>query len=1487
MMQLLKPAEYYPKLILDGDFYLNYYSDLKQAGVDPLDHFTKHGIKEGRKPRENFSGLDKDQIAKLSEAAGKNGVAASFYSSYLLETHQIEKAAELLIGRGDLTTQGYWNCITTCIEAGKLDAALNTLEIAKSKSHSLVTNFVDTSLILGKLYVAAVALGKADSIKDIEEILASTSDNIHAISICAKYICRGSNFTNIFNSKQKFLPNLIIKLANSEPSELKCDALAFGVCTSMCNFMDLIHAVRELVLRFPAKAYIFTDLVSTLDRNIISTPIIAKIDEVLFEVGHHAIISEDSNCVASLIATATHFSGKYGIAEVLKNANLIYQFKLNSPAVDYSAASNASKFLSDFDFSKFEGGVFAIAMAFINELAFYFETKGKLDISLELYRICLNNSYLDVVYFSNHINHLKQVVIAKLAEKMPVSEVFANFNSKQSISAIEFGIQEFNVISGPEFAKKHQSFFKIHMDSHKTVAPKIEFLHPNTLLTATKGNLDVPDQYVAYAKNCIAFGRCNLIVAENEIIYDLVRYFGKERIVLGDYDFEKSKPIFVTFDKQTAIVSLPSIRGPRMKEGLCLFGVQSQNFGHWFVEYLPRLMYFENSDLPSNLPIYIDEALPKTILETIKLFNVHNREIIKLQAGVQYQFDGLYFGATPNYFPFDIKPGENEHDTIWPRKVFSDLRAKILNRIEEKQGFLGRRKRRIFITRKNFGSRIIKNEAEIIEFLKERGFETIAPEELTFIEQVELFKNASIVIGPCCSALSNALFCEPNTPVIGLIHDYSGFNFNGYSSYVEAGGAKALYVQGRTDRKASVAPYHWDFEIEIADLEKAINQITLQCLVCEIDNTKDLASFKRLITPELLREIEGDTAGSEDDNLRAYLKGAEAIKSNPNLIFDLEFYSSQIPASGLSGGQLLAYHNFIGRHEKIPTSVAFNIDYYESKNEDIAKAGVDPLEHYLNHGIYEGRMPIDLGATNQKEKLLNLRGQYTDNHIVDNLLLACDLYNGQFESVFVRGMETVSVPARYQTLMGACYLLDEECKSEFAINAYLTIIRIFGDNANIYYYIGIAYRRMGKLLAAKKFFDRAAEIDGEAEHIKKAKLWMDEYESSFTASPIKSGEVAKDLLVYETSFPDPISSFRFGEFDSIFRDLKNTRLVSCNWDVRSYGGKSDFANLLEKYANSIGLDKSNLSQFDSRLMNKYRAAYCVFLNNAAILQDRLAFDVEKFGFTLYPGGGFNPYYRPSDDKLERILNDKRCKYVVSTQSFTYNYLINSNLIEPSNIVHVFGGVVPIFLSGAPNISARTLDEGKLNICFVAQKYSAKGVEKGYDVLVEVARILNSDKRINIHVVGGYDKDVIDIGDLQNIKFYGIQKPDFFKDFYMDMDIILSPNISGMQLNSSGSFDGFPTTTCVEACAYGVAMFISDPLNSNKLPDGTTILEPNKEVEIIGRNPEEIAALIVEYANDRTKLKQLSIEGRKKMANLYSLAAQMGPRINALNRFLLN
>ena len=143
------------------------------------------------------------------------------------------------------------------------------------------------------------------------------------------------------------------------------------------------------------------------------------------------------------------------------------------------------------------------------------------------------------------------------------------------------------------------------------------------------------------------------------------------------------------------------------------------------------------------------------------------------------------------------------------------------------------------------------------------------------------------------------------------------------------------------------------------------------------------------------------------------------------------------------------------------------------------------------------------------------------------------------------------------------------------------------------------------------------------------------------------------------------------------------------------------------------------------------------------------------------------------------------------------------------------------------------------------------------------------------MVGSFDKDVIDVSKIrERIAFYGTQPTEWFKDFYKNKDIIISPNIPFMLL--PGSFDGFPTGCVIEAGLNEVAMFVTDELDMNK-----NWFEDGKEIVIIKPSPKFITKTVEFYLKNPSKLQVISEAGALKIKDLFSFEKQIAHRISII------
>ena len=329
-------------------------------------------------------------------------------------------------------------------------------------------------------------------------------------------------------------------------------------------------------------------------------------------------------------------------------------------------------------------------------------------------------------------------------------------------------------------------------------------------------------------------------------------------------------------------------------------------------------------------------------------------------------------------------------------------------------------------------------------------------------------------------------------------------------------------------------------------------------------------------------------------------------------------------------------------------------------------------------------------------------------------------------------------------------------------------------------------------------------------------------------------------------------------------------------------GKESLESLQENYIKEFEERKANFIGKDEIRKNKaiIGAVYTVFLHNAFSHGIDIAEQLDvPFVYSLYPGGMFSLNDEKSDNMLTRVLTSPNFQKVIVTQKVSYDYLIEKFSCDPNKIELIFGVVTPLSKIGLSLSDKVYFGKTKkhLDICFVAHKYTPTGVDKGYDVFVNVAKKLSKrHDNIYFHVVGPYDESVIDISGVENIKFYGSQKQDWFDTFYEDKDILLSPNINGKI--TKGSFDGFPTGCATDASLRGVMMMVTDPLGLN-----SDYFVDEKEIIIVEHDANKISDRIEYYHSNPEKLEEVCRNGYKKVNILYDFDHQIKPRINVLQK----
>ena len=361
----------------------------------------------------------------------------------------------------------------------------------------------------------------------------------------------------------------------------------------------------------------------------------------------------------------------------------------------------------------------------------------------------------------------------------------------------------------------------------------------------------------------------------------------------------------------------------------------------------------------------------------------------------------------------------------------------------------------------------------------------------------------------------------------------------------------------------------------------------------------------------------------------------------------------------------------------------------------------------------------------------------------------------------------------------------------------------------------------------------------------------------------KKQTIYADIVIIDDVFPSKFSLFRYIEYLEYLKYFKNIKII-CTGESLPWIEKertldevvNEFTHNFPEFSKNIIIDTKREVTFKAKLV------YVNFYNN---LKKFYMHNINNLPFivNLYPGGGFELYNRKIDHSLKLFLSSNLCYQVITTQFLIKNYLINNNICNKNKITNIFGVVTSNNTFHKKTKIRYGFHKKILDICFVAYKYTQTGHDKGYDIVVDVAKkICKIKTNIHFHIVGSFTKEDIDVSEIKNnIFFYGKQNCDWLTRFYQDKDIIISPNIPFVL--TKGSFDGFPTGSVIEAGYQGVAMLVTDELNMNN-----NMFINNQELIIIRPNIEDIVNKILYLYNNYIYKRNIRIRNEKNTNNLF-------------------
>jgi len=302
------------------------------------------------------------------------------------------------------------------------------------------------------------------------------------------------------------------------------------------------------------------------------------------------------------------------------------------------------------------------------------------------------------------------------------------------------------------------------------------------------------EPYIAEVRDATIVGNSSLVyLGDHDIVSDVLAH--PQYGIQVSLDYDKT----VLAQRSDALLLAPLPAPAHLAEGIMLSGLASNAYGHWFAEFLPKLRHFEKHPRFEELPIVVDADMPAShfdFLATLVRNPVH-----RLERGAALKVGCLHLAPTTTFFPVELFKDHTvppEDQASWTAEAMRYIKEGVAR----SHALAPERTRRLFLSRKNSAWRILRNEGEIIEGLRDLGFETIFLEEYDFARQVRTFGEAEFIVAPNGSALNSLIFAATDVKTL-ILGQQNSFNWGGWLGPMLDLGFEPQFMEGEATESTS------------------------------------------------------------------------------------------------------------------------------------------------------------------------------------------------------------------------------------------------------------------------------------------------------------------------------------------------------------------------------------------------------------------------------------------------------------------------------------------------------------------------------------------------------------------------------------------------------------------------------------------------------------------------------------------------------------
>lgn len=419
-----------------------------------------------------------------------------------------------------------------------------------------------------------------------------------------------------------------------------------------------------------------------------------------------------------------------------------------------------------------------------------------------------------------YVRHLKHHTVLRVLVNRGWLAMFPVYRRiRQSLKQTTSSQPSMPLIAHSDLVRMHGLKTTVLAASHAvdTPAPQVYPPQDQHYLKPPHEQYTFPETFVAELPDVVVQGGTNIVVAMGCAIHHDLFAFN------DDFTSEELHDRMRLDVQAGAAMWCASDPAPESMDVAANFvDACAPNYAHWLTEVAPRIALFCARSEFNGVPLIVNDGLHPNIMESLWTFAADRHPVVALPLGRSIKVARLYLVSCAGYVPFEPRGGHAaglSHGKF-SRLAFEAMRQACFASPQLRPDTLPRR---IFL-RRNSGVRRLVNSDAVECLLVSRGFTVVEPEKLSFAMQVQLFRQAEVVIGPTGAALANIVFSDSQVRIAILISRQEDVIYWYWQNMAKASGKAVSYVFG--DHVEGAAGHvHADFQVPPEAVNAFVNDL--------------------------------------------------------------------------------------------------------------------------------------------------------------------------------------------------------------------------------------------------------------------------------------------------------------------------------------------------------------------------------------------------------------------------------------------------------------------------------------------------------------------------------------------------------------------------------------------------------------------------------------------------------------------------------------